>query len=162
MKVGWLGKLGGLARDRGLARDLARSWVELLRGLGQGFLDLVRAEWQQLLAELGVSAKRLGIGVGLFAAAGMLLFWLLGTLVYFLIQVLAIWLPVWAAAGILVLLLLAVIATLALVGLRFVRRVENPVDTVGRRWDDHLDWWEARLVDERFDDGGALDDEEDD
>lgn len=154
------GRKGWLSRGRGLGGGLMRSWVELLRGLGQGFLDVLRAEWEQLLADFGVSAKRLGWGAALLGAAGMLLFWLLGTSVYFLIQVLAIWLPVWGAAGVVVLVLLVVVAVLALVGVNFLKRVENPIDTVGRRWDDHLDWWEARLVDERFDDGGSAADDE--
>jgi len=162
--VGLFGKKGWLKRGRGLGGGLMRSWLELLRGLGQGFLDVLRAEWEQLLADFGVSAKRLAFGVGLLGAAAMLCFWLLGTFVYFLIQVVAIWLPVWGAAGIVVLVLLLVIGVLGLVGMRFLKKIENPIDTVGRRWDDHLDWWEARLVDERFDDGTARaedDDEED-
>lgn len=154
------GRRGWLARGKGLRRlggGLARSWVEMLRGLGQGFLDLLGAEWEQLKAELAVSAKRLGLGVGLLAAAGMLCFWLLGTLVYFAIQLLAIWLALWAAAGLVALALLVVIAVVALVGLHTLKRIENPIETVGRRWDDHLDWWEARLVREDLAAAGAAD-----
>jgi len=80
-------------------------------------------------------------------------FWLAGVFTYFLIQVIAIWLPAWAAAGVVVLALLLLAAGLAWWGWRTLKSIENPVDTVGRRLDDHLDWWEAKLVAE--DGGGA-------
>jgi hypothetical protein len=134
-----------------------RSWLELFRGLGQSFLDLLRAEWEQLLSELGVSGKKLGIGVACFAAAAAVGFWLAGVFTYFLIQVLAIWLPAWAAAGLVVVVLLLLAAGLAWWGWRTLKSIENPVDTVGRRLDDHLDWWEAKLV---ADEASTYDDEE--
>jgi len=141
---------GGLARRlfRGgfPGKSLVRSWLELFRGLGQSFLDLLRAEWEQLLAELGVSGKKLAIGAACFAAAAAVGFWLAGVFTYFLIQVIAIWLPAWAAAGVVVLVLLLLAAGLAWWGWRTLHSIENPVDTVGRRLDDHLDWWEAKLV----------------
>jgi hypothetical protein len=146
-------------------KTVLRTWVEMLRALGQSFLDLLRAEWDQLLRELGVSAKKLGIGVALLAGAGMVAFWFVAVLAFFLIMVIAIWLPVWASAGIALLVLLLVMGILAGLGWSRLKSIENPVDAFGRRWDDHLDWWEARLVEDRFDDGAALgdgDDEEED
>jgi hypothetical protein len=127
-------------------KTVLRTWVEMLRALGQSFLDLLRAEWDQLLRELGVSAKKLGIGVALLAGAGMVAFWFVAVLAFFLIMVIAIWLPVWASAGIALLVLLVVIGILAGLGWSRLKSIENPVDAVGRRWDDHLDWWENRLM----------------
>lgn len=129
-----------------LGRGLIRGWMNLFRRLGQSVLDLLRAELDQLLAELGITAKQAAIGLAFFAAAGMVGFWFLWVFTYFLIQVVAIWLPHWAAAGIAVLVLLIAVAVLALLGLRKFKGLENPVDTVGRRFDDHLDWWENRLL----------------
>ncbi len=127
-------------------KSVLRAWVELFRALGQSFLDLLRAEWDQLLRELGVSAKKLGIGVALLAGAGMVAFWFVAVLAFFLIMVIAIWLPVWASAGIALVVLLLVMAVLAGLGWSRLKSIENPVDTVGRRWDDHLDWWENGLM----------------
>jgi hypothetical protein len=127
-------------------KTVLRTWVEMLRALGQSFLDLLRAEWDQLLRELGVSAKKLGIGLALLAGAGMVAFWFVAVLAFFLIMVIAIWLPVWASAGIALLVLLLVMGVLAGLGWSRIKSIENPVDTVGRRWDDHLDWWENRLM----------------
>lgn len=125
-----------------------RSWSDMVRNTGQSFLDLLRAELDQVVRELGVSAKRLGIGAALLIAAGMILFWWIAVLAFFLIEIMAIWVPTWASAGIVLLILLLFIATLAFLGIRRLKSLDNPVDTVGRRWDDHLDWWENRLLPE--------------
>lgn len=129
-----------------IGKAVLRSWIELFRSLGQSFLDLLRAEIDQVVAELGVSAKKAGIGIALLAAAAALGFWWLGVLTYFLIQVVALWLPVWASAGVVLLVLLLLIGGLGWFGMRKLQSIENPVDTVSRRYDDHLDWWESRLL----------------
>lgn len=127
-------------------KTVLRHWIEQGRSLGQSYLDLLRAEWDQLLRELMVSVKKLGIGSALLIAAGMIAFWWIAVLAFFLIMVVAIWLPVWASAGIVLLVLLLVMGILAGIGISRLKSIENPVDTVGRRWDDHLDWWENRLL----------------
>jgi len=134
-------------------KTVLRSWVEMFRALGQSFVDLLRAEWDQLLRELGVSAKKLGIGVALLLAALMVAFWFVAVLAFFVIELLALWLPTWAAAGVALLVLLLVMAVLAGLGWARLKSIQNPVDTVGRRWDDHLDWWENRLLAEEGGDG---------
>lgn len=129
-----------------LGKGLIRGWMHLFRRLGQSVLDLLRAELDRVLAELGISAKQAAVGLAFFAGAGMVAFWFIWVFTYFLMQVGAIWLPPWASAGIVVLVLLIAIAVLAYLGLRKVKTLENPVDTVSRRYDDHLDWWENRLL----------------
>lgn len=129
-----------------LGKGLMRGWIHLFRRLGQSVLDLLRAELDRLLAELGITARQAAVGLAFFAAAGLVGFWFVWVLTYFLMQVVAIWLPLWAAAGILVLVLLVAIAVLGFLGMRKLKGLENPVDTVGRRYDDHLDWWENRLL----------------
>lgn len=131
-----------------LGKSLIRNWTDMVRKTGQAYLDLLRAELDKLVADLGVSAKKLGIGLALLIAAGMILFWWIAVLAFFLIEVVAIWLPTWASAGIVLLILLLVTATLAFLGVRRLKSIENPVDTVAGRWDDHLDWWENRLMPE--------------
>lgn len=127
-------------------KTVLRSWMEQFRALGQSYLDLVRAEWDQLLAELMVSARKLGIGSALLIAAGMVAFWFVAVLTFFLITLVAIWLPLWASSGIVLLILLLLMGILAGIGISRLKAIENPADTVGRRWDDHLDWWENRLL----------------
>lgn len=129
-----------------IGKSVLRHWSEQVRALGQSYLDLLRAEWDQLVAELLVSARKLGIGSALLVAAAMVAFWWFAVLAFFLIMVIAIWLPVWASAGIVLLILLLVMGILAGIGVHRLKSIDNPADTVGRRWDDHLDWWENRLL----------------
>lgn len=122
------------------------SWSEQFRSLGQALLEVVRAELAELQGELAVTGRQLGIALGLFAAAAVVGFWTVAALIYFLIHLLALWLPLWAAAGVVMLLLLAAIALLGWLGYRRLQRVENPAETVRRRLDDHQDWWRHRML----------------
>jgi len=67
-------------------------------------------------------------------------------LLYLLVQVAAIWLPHWGAALVVTLFVLLVVAVLALLGYLRLKRFESPAVTVSRRVDDHLDWWNERLL----------------
>ncbi len=122
------------------------AWIELFRGLGQAYLDLLRAEWAAVRRDLARSGKRLAWAAGLFGAAAAVGFWLVATLIYTLVAVLAIWLPQWGAALVVLGLLVLVVAGLALAGVAHLKRVENPAAVVGRRYEDHLDWWDDRLL----------------
>ncbi len=94
---------------------IASAWIELARSLGQALLEVLQAESEVLKRELGDTGKQAGIGTALMAAAGMVLFWFLGVATLFLIAVAAIWMPTWAAAGVVGLVLLAI--ALVLIGL---------------------------------------------
>lgn len=125
---------------------MRQRWSETFQALGSAILSLLRAELDALERELARSGKNLSVGLGLLAAAGAFAFWTLGVATYFLIQLIAVWLPLWAASLIVTLAFAAVVAGLAFVGLRKVRRFENPVTTVRRRVEDHMDWWHDRVL----------------
>jgi len=122
------------------------AWIELFRSLGQSLLDLFKAELATLRRELERSGRTLAVALGLFGAAAAVGFWLIGALIYSLIQVVAIWLPLWGSSLAVTGLFAVAMAVLALVGVRKLKRIESPAATVGRRWEDHLGWWNDRLL----------------
>ena len=88
----------------------------------------------------------MGLALAFFGAAVLLSFWVLGLLVFLAIAVLSIWLQLWAAALIVLGVFALVMGVLILLGRRRLRLVENPVDSVKRHVDDHLDWWQNGLL----------------
>jgi hypothetical protein len=125
---------------------MRQSWSETIQGLGASVLSLVRAELEVLEKELSISAKNLGIGLGLLGAAAAFGFWTLGVATYFLIHLVAIWLPVWGAALVVTGAFGLVVGGLAFAGLKKLQKFENPVGTVRRRLEDNMDWWQTRVV----------------
>ncbi len=121
-------------------------WIEMFRGLGEALLDVLRAEVATLQEDLTRSGRIAGGALALLGAALILLFWIVGLLIFALVAVIAIWLPLWAAALIVLGLFLAATALLAWLGLNRMKQVENPVQTFRRRVDDHLDWWQNTLL----------------
>lgn len=125
---------------------MSRRWSETFRALGNAVLTLLKAELEAFEHDVSRSAKRAAIGIGLLGAAAAFLFWTLGVATYFLIQLLALWLPLWGASLVVTGLFAAVAAVLALVGARKLERFENPLSTARRRMDDHIDWWQSRVL----------------
>ena len=123
-------------------------WIELFRSLGESLLEVFRAELEALQQDFSRSGRHLGVALGLLGAAAVLVFWTVGLLLFTLVLVLDIWLPLWAAALILLGLFALVTGLLAWLGVRRLREVENPVDNVRRRMDDHIDWWQHSLLSE--------------
>jgi cell division protein FtsW (lipid II flippase) len=121
-------------------------WIELFRSLGESLLEVWRAELATLQEDLGRSGRYLGAALGLFGAALILVFWIVGLLLFVLIALLHIWLPWWGSSLIVFLLFLLASGLLAWFGVRRLRKVENPVETVRRRMDSHLDWWQHGLL----------------
>jgi len=121
-------------------------WIDLFRSLGESLLEVWRAELATLQDDLQRSGRHLGTALGLFGGALVLLFWIVGLLLFVLIALLHVWLPWWAAALIVLLLFLLSTGLLAWLGVRRLRQVENPVATVRRRVDSHLDWWQHGLL----------------
>jgi hypothetical protein len=124
-------------------------WIEMFRGLGEALLDVLRAEVATLQEDLTRSGKIAGGALALLGAALVLLFWIIGLVVFTLVAVLHIWLPLWGAALIVLGLFAIVAATLVLLGINRLKQVENPVQTFRRRVDDHLDWWQNTLLREQ-------------
>lgn len=122
-------------------------WIELFRSLGQALVEVYKAELGEVGKDLSTSGRQLGIALGLFAAAAAVGFWTLAALLYFAIQLLArLGLPLWGAAGVVTLVLLILVALLGGLGYRRLQRVESPVRSVRRRFEDHQAWWSERML----------------
>lgn len=124
-------------------------WIDMFRGLGESLLDVLRAEVATLQEDLSRSGRIAGGALALLGAALILLFWIIGLLIFALVTVLAIWLPLWGASLVVLALFLAMAGVLAWMGVKRFKQVENPVQTFRRRVDDHLDWWQNTLLREQ-------------
>lgn len=132
------------------------NWFESFKAVGRTYVDLLRTEVAALRNDLAATGRRVGGLLLLLAAAAFILFWALGVLVYLLIEVLTLWMPRWGAALAVLAFLLVVVATLALVVRRRWSSTELPVDTVRRRVDEHMAWWESRVLDAPVADEASL------
>ena len=103
------------------------STAELLSRLSADGSQLVRDEIALAKVELGEKAKRVGLGAGLFGAAGLLAAYGFGTLIAAAVLALALVLPAWAAALIVAVLLLAGAGVAALHGRANVKDGTPPV-----------------------------------
>lgn len=121
-------------------------WIDLFRSLGESLLEVWRAELATLQEDFQRSGRYLGSALGLLGAALVLLFWIVGLLLFVLIALLHVWLPWWGASLTVLLLFLLATGLLAWLGIKRLRKVENPVATVQRRMDSHLDWWQHGLL----------------
>lgn len=132
-------------------------WLGALRSLGQAGGDLLRSEINALGSDLADSGANLTRAIGLFVAAAFVIFWAIGALGYFSVELLALWLPRWGAALIVLVLLLLVVWILWIMARRKLREAEKPTETVRRRVADHLDWWHERVLDDTTEARGRLD-----
>lgn len=110
---------------------------ELVTRLSSQISELVRGELALAKAELTEKGKRAGIGAGLAGTAGVLALYGVGALITTVIAVLAVWLPVWAAALIVTVLIFITAAVLGLLGKNQIQRAvppvpENTVESVKR------------------------------
>jgi hypothetical protein len=121
-------------------------WIDLFRSLGESLLEVLRAEAATLQDDLQRSGRHFGVALAFFGVAAVLVFWMVGLLLFSLIALLNIWLQLWAAALIVLALFVVAIAILGNLGMRRMRQVENPMETVRRRVDEHLDWWQHSLL----------------
>jgi hypothetical protein len=144
-------------------------WIDMFRSLGESLLEVLRAELSTLQEDLTRSGRHFGVALGFFGVALIILFWLLGLLITLAVAVMCIWLQVWAAVLIVFLAFTAATAWLGWLGMRRLKQVENPMETVRRHVDDHLDWWQNNLLRENQPldvvpaplPPGGIDDEED-
>jgi membrane protein implicated in regulation of membrane protease activity len=91
---------------------------------------LIRSEIELAKTEITQSAKKAGIGAGAFGAAGAMLAFAGLFFFVFLAQLLAIWLPQWAAWLIVFGLLLFAAGLAALIGMRFMKKIDKPERTM--------------------------------
>jgi len=107
-----------------------RSLFTLIGELPDRVSNLVRAEIDQIKAELSYKAKHFGIGAGLIAAAAFVGIFLLGTLITTGILALALVLPAWAAALIVSGVLLLIILILVGIAALNFRRGNEPLESI--------------------------------
>jgi hypothetical protein len=125
-------------RDRRSIRDLVDQLSEDVRGL-------VRAEVSVVRAELEEKARRLAVGAGLLAAAGVFGLIALGAATATAIIALANVLPTWLAALIVTLVAVLLAAVALLAGVKMLRRgiPPAPTDSVDHIKED-VSWVKAR------------------
>jgi hypothetical protein len=101
----------------------ARSLPELISELPQLFIGLVRAELNQLKAELAAKGKVAAVGIALFSGALLLLMLFVPVLIAAAILAFCLIVPPWAAALIVAGILLVLIALLVVGGIVFFKRI---------------------------------------
>ena len=102
---------------------------ELVSQLSNEVTQLVRDELRLAQLEVGGKAKKAGLGVGMFGAAGLLALYGLGALIATAILALALAMDAWLAALIVAVVLFAGAAVAALLGKRRVEEAAPPVPT---------------------------------
>jgi hypothetical protein len=107
-----------------------RSLFALIGDVPRLIIGLFRQEIESFKQELIDKAKAAGIGIGLLAAAGAFLFFMLGVLVAAAILGLATVFPPWLAALIVAGGLLIITVVLLLVGIATLRRGMPPAPTM--------------------------------
>jgi hypothetical protein len=107
-----------------------RSLFTLVGELPDLISALVRAEIDQVKAELSYKAKHFGIGAGLVVVAGFVGIFLLGTLIAAGILALSLVMPGWAAALVVSGVLLLIIAILVGIALVNFRRGSEPLESI--------------------------------
>lgn len=107
----------------------SRSVFTLIRELPTQLIALLKAELAQLKAELTRKAIHAGIGIGLFAFAGLLAFFLLATLVAAGVLGLSLVFPPWLAALLAAAGLLILIVILVLMGVSWFKKSMPPLPT---------------------------------
>lgn len=92
---------------------------------------LVRSEVELAKTELAASAKKGGIGAGLFGAAGTIALYSSFFFFFFLAELLThLWFDRWAAYLIVFLLMLVIAGVLAAIGFSQIKKVKKPEKTI--------------------------------
>lgn len=115
-----------MTHDQASRPDLA-STPELVTRLSQEVSQLVRDELQLAKLEVSGKAKKAGVGVGMFGAAGIIALFGVGTLIATAVLALALVVDAWLAALIVAVVLLVAAGIAALVGRSSVRQATPPV-----------------------------------
>lgn len=114
--------------EGGVREDLReRGMGELVKELSGQVSVLMRQEIELARTEATEKAKKAGVGAGMLGGAGVAALLMLGSLTAFLILVLALAMPNWAAALIVTVTWAVVAGVLAFLGREKVREVGTPV-----------------------------------
>jgi uncharacterized membrane protein YqjE len=117
-----------MARDDSRIAELRDQGVgDLVKELSSQVSTLVRQEVELAKAEVGEKGKKAGVGAGMFGGAGVAGLLMLGSLTAFLILVLHLAIPAWAAALIATALWGVVAGVLAVQGRSKLQEMGNPI-----------------------------------
>lgn len=103
---------------------------DLVKDASAQISSLVRSEIELAKTEVATSAKKAGIGGGLFAAAAVILAYSSFFLFFTIAEAFDTFLPRWLAFLIVFLIMLVLVAILALIGLKQVKGVKKPEKTI--------------------------------
>lgn len=117
-------------QDADTSRAGEASVGQLVSNASEQISSLVRSEMELAKTELAASAKKGGIGAGMFGAAGVIALYSSFFFFFFLAELIAIWLDRWAAFLIVFVIMLLVAGVLALIGLKNVKKVKKPEKTI--------------------------------
>lgn len=120
-------------------------WRGAISGVANALTDLFRAEIDELASELRESRRKLVRVLVLAIGALFLAFWWLAILLFSAIEIVGLWLPRWGAALSVAGALTLGLLILWLVLRSAVGRLDSPVETVQRRVENHLLWWNETL-----------------
>jgi hypothetical protein len=105
-----------------------RSLFTLVGELPDRVSDLIKAEIDQIKAEISYKIKHFGIGTGLVAGAAVVAVFLLFTLITAAIFALALVMPAWAAALTVSGILIVIIAILVWIAMINFKRGSEPLE----------------------------------
>jgi hypothetical protein len=134
--------------------------VEQARALGEALLGVLRAEVDALRGDYRRAAARFTAAMVVFGFAAGFAFWAVGALAFVAFELLARWLPRWGAAAALCALFAAVAGALGWWGARRLRAIEPPLATASRHLEEHLRWWQERVLDRSGAPGGSAEADE--
>jgi uncharacterized membrane protein YqjE len=116
-----------LMGQNGRVEELREQGIgDLVKELSSQVSTLVRQEVELAKAEVGEKGKKAGVGAGMYGGAGVAALLMLGSLTAFLVLVLQIFLPEWAAALIVTLVWGVVAGVLVLRARRKMQEMGNP------------------------------------
>lgn len=113
-------------QDPGTGEEPRATIGEIVARISDQFSRILRGEIRLVQLQLTAKLKNVGLGAALFAVAGLLAFFALGTLIAAAVLGLAVALPAWLSALIVAVALLLVAGALALIGKNRVQAGEAP------------------------------------
>lgn len=124
-----------MTTPRGFRDRADESLLTLVGDLPELIRNLITAEVESAKAWVRRTSKDAGIGSGWIIGALFLLFWSIPTLLAFIIIGLSSWMPLWAAALIVLVVLLIAAVVMGLLGYGRWRKVvksENPAQSIAK------------------------------
>jgi uncharacterized membrane protein YqjE len=112
------------------AVDRTGSMGELVKDVSTHMSTLIRSEIELAKLEVTQTVKTGATGGVFFAIAGIIAAFSLWFFWFMVAQIIAIWLPQWAAFTIVFVVMLLIAAAFAFLGLRKVKKVKKPEKTI--------------------------------